>query len=47
MKAKNIANSGGYVGIIKENVNNTLHDKESNLVHIPILEIGGADYVRL
>jgi hypothetical protein len=27
IKAKNIANSGGYVGIIRQNINNTLHDK--------------------
>lgn len=27
VKAKNIANSGGYVGIIRQNINNTLHDK--------------------
>ena len=37
VKAKNIATSGGYAGIIKQNLNNTLHDKEINLVHIPIL----------
>lgn len=34
IKAKNIANSGAYVGLIKQNINNTLHDKEINLVHI-------------
>ena len=39
VKAKNIANSGGYVGIIKQNIANTLHDKEINLVHIPIVEL--------
>lgn len=39
VKAKNIASSGGYVGIIKQNINNTLHDKEVNLVHIPIVEL--------
>ncbi len=37
IKAKNIANSGAYVGLIKQNINNTLHDKEINLVHIPII----------
>jgi len=44
IKAKNIANSGGYVGLIKQNINNTLHDKEIKLVHIPIVEIKPADY---
>jgi hypothetical protein len=37
VKAKNIANSGAYVGIIRQNIDNTLHDKEVNLVHIPII----------
>jgi hypothetical protein len=27
VKAKHIANSGAYVGIIRQNINNTLHDK--------------------
>lgn len=39
MKAKNIANSGAYVAIIRQNINNTLHDKESSLVHIPVVEL--------
>jgi hypothetical protein len=44
VKAKNIAASGGYAGIIKQNSKNTLYDKEVSLVHIPILEISPADY---
>ena len=44
IKAKNIADSGGYVGLIKQNINNTLHDKEIKLVHIPIIEIKPSDY---
>lgn len=47
VKAKNIANSGGYVGIIRQNINNTLHDKEVSLVHIPIVEISPADFDKL
>ena len=27
IKAKNIAGSGAYIGIIKRNINNTLNDK--------------------
>lgn len=37
VKAQNLAVSGAYIGIIKRNINNTLHDKEINVVHIPIL----------
>ena len=44
VKAKNIANSGAYAGLIRRNLNNTLHDKEVNLVHIPILELEPGDY---
>lgn len=44
VKANNIANTGAYVGIIKRNINNTLHDRQINLVHIPILEIQPNDY---
>lgn len=47
IKAKNIADSGGYAGIIRQNSNNTLHDKESNLVHIPIIEMKPEDYDKL
>ncbi len=39
VKAKNIANSGAYVAIVKQNLNNTLHDKEISLVHIPVVEL--------
>ena len=39
--------SGGYAGIIKQNINNTLYDKEVNLVHIPMLEINSTDYDKL
>jgi hypothetical protein len=31
--------AGGIVGIMRENYNTTLHDKEINLVHIPIAEL--------
>lgn len=44
MKAHNLAASGAYIGIIKRNINNTLHDKTVDLVHIPILEIDPTDY---
>lgn len=27
------------MGLIKQNINNTLHDKEIGVVHIPILEL--------
>jgi hypothetical protein len=44
VKGKNIANSGGYAGIIKQNINNTLHDKEAGLIHIPLLELTPMSY---
>lgn len=44
VKAHNLANSGAYIGIIKKNINNTLHDKEIDIVHIPILEIEPSNY---
>lgn len=39
VKARNLASSGAYIGIIKRNINNTLHDREVDIVHIPILEV--------
>lgn len=39
VKAKNVADSGAYVGIVKRNYNRTEHDREIDTVHIPILEI--------
>lgn len=47
VKAHNIADSGAYLGIIKRNINNTLHDREVDIVHIPILEIEPSDYMIL
>lgn len=44
VKAKNIAESGAYIGIIKKNYNQTAHDREIDTVHIPILEIEPADF---
>lgn len=44
MKAHNIAASGAYLAIIKRNINNTLHDREVDIVHIPVLEIEPSDY---
>ena len=32
------------MGLIRRNLNNTLHDKEVNLVHIPIVELEPEDY---
>jgi hypothetical protein len=44
VKAHNLAVSGAYVGIIKHNINNTLYDKEVDMVHIPILSIQPEDF---
>jgi hypothetical protein len=44
VKAHNIAVSGSYLAIIKRNINNTLHDREVDVVHIPVLEIEPSDY---
>ena len=43
-KAKNIMKGGGLVGLIKQNVNTTLHDKDVNVVHIAIAELGADDF---
>lgn len=32
------------MGIIRQNIENTLHDKEINLVHIPIVELDGKNF---
>lgn len=47
MKARHIGASGGYAGIIRQNSNNTLFDKEISLVHIPILEVAPAVFDQL
>lgn len=39
VKAKSIAETGAFLGLIKRNINNTLYDREVDLVHIPILEV--------
>lgn len=35
---------GGLAGLIKQNPNTTLHDKDLNVVHITIAEIGSEDF---
>lgn len=47
VKARNIAHSGAYIGIIKRNINNTLHDREVDIVHIPIVEVEPIEYEKL
>lgn len=39
IKSKNIALSGSHAGIIKYSQENSLYDKEIELVHIPIVEL--------
>lgn len=37
VKAKNLMMAGARVAIIKKNINNTLHDKQIDIVHIPVI----------
>lgn len=39
VKAKNIVSGGGILGLMKQNIENSLHDKDFSIVHIPIVEI--------
>ena len=39
VKARNIEAKGAYAGLIKQNIKNSLFDKEVNQVSIPLLEI--------
>ena len=47
LKASFLVESGAFIGVIKKNLNNTLHDKEINVVHIPILELDPTIYDKI